>query len=94
MLAEMNEGIKSAYERLQVISQDDAKRREYDARMKALRDYNQGMIEAEEKGMERGRTEGRIETIKALLKNMSADQVAAALEMPVTEIHRIESMES
>ncbi len=61
MLAEMNEGIKSAYERLQVISQDDAKRREYDARMKALRDYNQGMIEAEERGLERGRTEGRAE---------------------------------
>ena len=61
MLAEMNEGIKSAYERLQVISQDDAKRREYDARMKALRDYNQGMIEAEERGLETGRTEGRAE---------------------------------
>ena len=75
MLAEMNEGIKSAYERLQVISQDDTKRREYDARMKALRDYNQGMLEAEErgiekgieKGMEKGVEKGRAETAKNML---------------------------
>ena len=58
---------------------------EYDARMKALRDYNQGMLEAEERGIEKGRTE----TIKTLLKNMSVDQVATALEIPVSEIHQI-----
>ena len=64
-----------------IISKDDEKRMEYDARMKALRDYNQGMLEAEERGQQK--------TIKALLKNMSAEQIAAALEIPVSEIHRI-----
>ena len=68
-----------------IISQDNEKRMEYDARMKALRDYNQGMLEAEERGIEKGRTE----TIKTLLKNMSVDQVATALEIPVSEIHQI-----
>jgi len=97
MLAGKNKYINSAYQRLQVISQDDAKRQEYDARMKALRDYNQGMIEAREaglkEGMEKGREEGMekgIEkTIKTLLKNLPVEQVAAALEVPVSEIHRI-----
>ena len=32
------------------ISQDDEKRREYDARMKALRDYNQGILDGREEG--------------------------------------------
>ena len=43
MLATKNIYIQSAYKTLQVISQDDEKRMEYEAREKALRDYNQGM---------------------------------------------------
>lgn len=61
MLAGKDEGINRAYKRLQVISQDDEKRKDYEARMKAIRDYNQGMMEAEERGIERGRKEGREE---------------------------------
>ena len=70
VLAGMNEGIRSAYERLQVISQDDEKRMEYDARMKALRDYNQGMIEAEERGIEKGREEGSNNRALSIAKNL------------------------
>ena len=35
------------------------KRMEYEAREKAIRDYNQGMLEAEQRGEQRGRKEGR-----------------------------------
>ena len=46
MLATKNPYISSAYKHLQVISQDREKRLEYEAREKAIRDYNQGILEA------------------------------------------------
>ena len=49
MLATKNPYIQSAYEQLQIISQDKTKRLEYESREKALRDYNQLMYEAEER---------------------------------------------
>ena len=52
MLAEKNPYIESAYQRLRVISQDKQKRLEYEAREKAVRDYNQSMLEAREEGRE------------------------------------------
>ena len=54
MLAQKNPYIESAYERLKVISQDRQKRLEYEAREKAILDHNQMMLEAEERGEERG----------------------------------------
>jgi len=36
-----------------VINQDKEKRLEYEAREKAIRDYNQGLLEAEERGEQR-----------------------------------------
>ena len=53
MLAQKNPYIESAYERLQVISQDRQKRLEYEAREKAILDHNQMILEAEERGAER-----------------------------------------
>ena len=58
MLAEKNTYIDSAYQRLQVISQDKEKRMEYEAREKAFRDYNQGMYEAEQRGIQIGEQRG------------------------------------
>lgn len=58
MLAQKNPFIGSAYERLQLISQDREKRLEYEAREKAILDYNQMMLEAEERGREQGREQG------------------------------------
>ena len=69
MLAEKNEEIRKAYERLQVMSQDEKKRMEYEAREKALRDHNEVMLEATERGIaqgiEIGKAEGRAEGIEA-----------------------------
>ena len=59
MIATKNTYIKSAYKTLQVIRQDEEKRMAYEAGEKALRDYNQGMLEAELRGREIGRKEGQ-----------------------------------
>ena len=76
MLAEKNIYIQSAYKTLQVISQDDQKRMEYEAREKAIRDYNQGLLEAEERGWSAGEKagveKGRIEEKESTAKNMLA----------------------
>ena len=69
MLAQKDPYIKSAYEQLQVVSQDKEKRLEYEARQKAIWDYNQMVLEAEERGEERGekRAEERINKLNAFL---------------------------
>jgi len=58
MLAEQDEYIRSAYEQLQLISQDKRKRRKYEERQKAILDYNQGMKEAHEEGIAKGINQG------------------------------------
>ena len=58
MLAQKNPYIESAYERLQIISQDREKRLEYEAREKAILDHNQMILEAEERGEKRGEKRG------------------------------------
>lgn len=85
MLAEKNPYIESAYEQLQVISQDKAKRLEYEAREKAILDYNQMMYEAQAKGLEQGRQEGRKEGIAAFIldnleEGFSKEKILAKLE--------------
>ena len=65
MLAEKNPYIDSAYRKLQLISQDSQKRLEYEAREKAIRDYNEGMYEAEQRGIQIG--EQRINHLHSLL---------------------------
>ena len=64
MLAAKNPYIQSAYKQLQLISQDKTKRLEYEAREKAIRDYNQLMYEAEERGVQRGTEQGMKQGLK------------------------------
>ena len=68
MLAQKNQYIESAYEHLQLISQDREKRLEYEAREKAILDHNQMMIEAEERGVNRGRKQGEKNTKERINK--------------------------
>ena len=58
MIAEKDPYIKSAYNQLQIISQDKQKQLEYEAREKAIRDHNQLLFEAEQRGEERGEKRG------------------------------------
>ena len=83
MLAEKNMYIGSAYQHLQVISQDEEKRLEYEARAKAIRDYNQVMLEAEQRGRAKGReegeaqgrSEGKIEGIQILIADHIEEEI-------------------
>lgn len=69
MAAETSPQVERAYERLVNISADEEKRLEYEAREKAIRDYNylmdynlkKGLETGMEKGIKEGRKEGRIE---------------------------------
>ncbi len=58
MIAEKDPYIQSAYNQLQIISQDKHKRMEYEARQKAILDHNQSILEAEQRGREEGIKEG------------------------------------
>ena len=75
MLATKNPYISSAYKHLQVISQDREKRLEYEAREKAIRDYNQGILEAEQRGREEGKAEARTEGIQILIADHKEEEI-------------------
>lgn len=57
-MAQTNEYLGEAYEALQRLSADDKKRLEYEAREKALKDYNTLMHSATERGIKHGITIG------------------------------------
>ncbi len=81
MLAKKDPYIEKAYECLQAISRDKEKRMEYEAREKALRDYNEGMLEAEERGIAIGEERGqeRINELnRRLISEGRADEVLKA----------------
>lgn len=61
MIAQKDPYIGSAYEKLQIISQDKEKRMEYEAREKAIRDYNEMMLTAIERTREETKEETRRE---------------------------------
>ena len=71
MAANENEYIKEAYNRLEIISQDEQKRMEYTARQKAVMDHNTLM----EENYTRGKSEGIVEGRADLLAEMRADGV-------------------
>jgi len=76
MLAGKNPYIQSAYQQLQVISQDKQKRMEYEAREKAVRDHYHLMKTAKEEG----RAEGEKEKAMSIAKNL------LALDLPIETI--------
>lgn len=58
MLAENNEYMKKAYEKLTKISADEQKRLEYEAREKAIRDHNWQMKTSMKTGLKKGFDDG------------------------------------
>jgi flagellar biosynthesis/type III secretory pathway protein FliH len=53
-MAAKDKYINEAYQTLERLSMDKEKRREYEAREKAIRDYNHQMYHAEKRGLEEG----------------------------------------
>ena len=70
MVATKDPYIESAYQKLQIISQYKQKRLEYEACEKAIRDHNQFVYEAEQRGWKTGKIEGKIEASLAIAKNL------------------------
>ena len=86
MLATKNSYIESAYEQLQIISQDKKKRLEYEAREKAIRDHNQMIYEAKESG----RLEERMELIFSMYQNgLPISQISSIVKINVEELKKI-----
>ena len=89
MAAEGNEYTQKAYERLVELSADEEKRMEYEARQKALRDYQhmmnsgwrQGYGKGKEAGVEAGREEGRKEGVEEGRKEGIEEGAKASIEM-------------
>ena len=89
MIAEKDPYIKSAYDHLQIISQDKQKRLEYEAREKAIRDHNQFLFEAEQRGIEIGEQHGieigqrRVNKLHSiLLRHNRYDDLARSADDP------------
>ena len=90
MLASKDPYIEKAYEKLQIISQDREKRMEYEAREKAVRDYNQTMLEAEQRGEARGEARKAIAIARNLLSlGTEADVVIAATNLPRSSVEAL-----
>lgn len=63
-MAKTDEYIEEAYDELKKLSMDEQKRLEYEARQKAIRDYNSQMKSAREYGLKKGMEEGIEQGIK------------------------------
>ncbi|MEY8516052.1 Rpn family recombination-promoting nuclease/putative transposase [Lachnospiraceae bacterium 29-84] len=98
MIAQKDPYIESAYKKLQLISQDKDKRQEYEAREKAIRDYSEMMLEAEERGWEKGMEKGILEgeyrksvqvALDMLSKNFDLDIISQISRLPLEEVERL-----
>ena len=86
MIAEKDPYIRSAYDQLQVISQDKQKRMEYEAREKAIRDYNQGIFEA----VQRGEKQQSIKIAKKLITmGYPTEQIMQITDLPAKQIDQL-----
>lgn len=82
-MAEKNEYINEAYEILKHLSEDEKKRMEYEAREKALRDYNHQMYWAEKRGVKEGKKEM---ALKLLKENVLIDLIALAAGVSTEQV--------
>lgn len=89
MLAERNVYIGSAYRQLQTISQDKEKRLEYEARQKAILDYNQGIYEAEQRGIQQGIAEEKKNTEREREKAERERKRAEDAEARIRELEQL-----
>ena len=90
MIAQKDSYIRSAYQQLQIISQDKQKRLEYEAREKAVRDHNQMMYEAKESGKKEGIEIGKFDKSIQIAKNMLQKGLTINIIAEVTGLSLVE----
>lgn len=91
-MAKQNEYVAEAVNTLFELSADEKKRMEYEAREKAIRDYNTQMKSAEQRGMEHGIEEGiklTLRVLKLKAEGKSAEQISKECNVPLEQIKRI-----
>ena len=82
-MAKKNEYLDEAYQTLLTLSADEEKRLEYEAREKALKDYNSQIHSAEERGIKIGEARGEdnsMKLINELITRGRNDDVARAVK--------------
>ena len=99
-MAQTNEYLGEAYEALQRLSADDKKRLEYEARDKALKDYNTQMSSAEKRGIEIGEKHGieigekrgiqlACKVFRLHSQGFSAEEISAECNISAEKVHEI-----
>jgi predicted transposase/invertase (TIGR01784 family) len=86
MLARKNPMIREAYSKLQVMSEDEATRMLYEARLKAQRDDYSRMQGARQEGLEAGRQEVILQMAK---HGMDVTAIAAITHLSEQEVGTI-----
>ena len=90
-MAQTDEYMGEAYEALKRLSADDRKRLEYEAREKALRDYNCQINCAERRGEKRG-IKLAVEVIRLHEQGMSNEDIALRCDVVVEKVREILAM--
>ena len=95
-MAKTNEYLDEAYKTLIKLSADEQKRLEYEAREKALRDYNSQMENAEKRGImigeERGKKLGVVIAKKVFQLHMlgkTKEEIAEECDISIEEVTEI-----
>ena len=91
-MAKANEYLDEAYKTLIKLSADEQKRLEYEAREKALRDYNSQMENAEKRGIMIGEERG-VEKAKKVfqlhMQGKTKEEIAEECDISVEEVTEI-----
>ena len=86
-MAKRDEYIEEAYDELKKLSADEKKRLEYEARERAVLDYNTQMKSARMEGEQHGRRQAQAEIVgKLSARGMSRKEIAELLEVDPNEI--------
>lgn len=104
-MAKKNQYIDEAYRELEKLSADEQAKLEYEAREKALRDYNsqmnsalrrgmqRGIEKGQKKGLEEGRKEGKSALIRTMFENGAEPELIAQLTgLSLSEIAELRTL--
>ena len=91
-MAKTNEYLDEAYKTLIELSADDKKRLEYEAREKALRDYNSQMENAEKRGIKIGEERGVVKAKKVFqlyMQGRTKEEISQECNITVEDVTEI-----
>ena len=90
VMAKSDEYMEEAYDALKKLSADDRAKLEYEAREKAIRDYNSQMSSAVRRGRKQGQLLSQLELIqKKCRKGKSLEQIADEMEEEIADIEKL-----